>query len=127
MALSPETFAQALLRSKNGNLRFGRHFADAGWAPTPLLAFLTESGLLKSLKVRVAIVSFERQTEVLLPNGRDQACSVTGKFTQGSAADGKRLTRRLVIDQGELDFLVRDIRLSGTLVGARVGKKSLRN
>ena len=29
---------------------FGRHFADAGWAPTPLLAFLVESGLLKSLK-----------------------------------------------------------------------------
>ena len=33
-------------------------------------------------------------------------------------ADGKRLTRRLVIDQGELDFLVRDKRQSGTLVGA---------
>ena len=33
-------------------------------------------------------------------------------------ADGKRLTRRLVIDQGELVFLVRDKRQSGTLVGA---------
>ena len=31
-------------------------------------------------------------------------------------ADGKRLTRRLVIDQGELDFLVRDTRQSGTMV-----------
>ena len=30
----------------------------------------------------------------------------------------KRLTRRLVIDQGELDFMVRDTRQSGTLVGA---------
>ncbi|MEW8689189.1 MAG: hypothetical protein AB2556_25485, partial [Candidatus Thiodiazotropha sp.] len=47
-------------------------------------------------------------------------------FTQGSKADGKRLTRRLVTDQGELDYLVRDTylsgtfytRLSGTLVGA---------
>ena len=29
---------------------FGRHFADAGSAPTPLLAFLVESGLLKSGK-----------------------------------------------------------------------------
>ncbi|MEW8689292.1 MAG: hypothetical protein AB2556_26010, partial [Candidatus Thiodiazotropha sp.] len=29
----------------------------------------------------------------------------------------KRLTRRLVTDQGELDYLVRDTRLSGTLVG----------
>ena len=37
---------------------------------------------------------------------------------QGSKADGKRLTRRLVTDHGELDFLVRDTRQSGTLVGA---------
>ena len=33
-------------------------FADADLVPTPLLAFLSESGLLKSLKVREAIVSF---------------------------------------------------------------------
>ncbi|MEW8689347.1 MAG: hypothetical protein AB2556_26285, partial [Candidatus Thiodiazotropha sp.] len=32
--------------------------------------------------------------------------------------DGKRLTRRLVTDRGELDFLVWDTRLSGTLVRA---------
>ncbi|MEW8689276.1 MAG: hypothetical protein AB2556_25925, partial [Candidatus Thiodiazotropha sp.] len=51
------------------------------------------------------------------PESRDQACSVIGKFTQGSKADG-RLTRRLVTDQGELDYLVCDTRLSGTLVGA---------
>ena len=81
---------------------FGRHFAD--WAPTSLLTFLVDSGLLKSLKVREAIVSFGRQTEVWLPDDRDE--------------DEIRLTRRLVIDQGELDFLVRDIRQSGTLVGA---------
>ena len=93
----------------------GRHFADAGWAPTPLFV---ESGLLKSLKVREAIFSFGRQTDVLLPDDRDEACSVIGRFTQDSVADGKRLTRRLVIDQGELDFLVRDTRRSGTLVGA---------
>ncbi|MEW8689052.1 MAG: hypothetical protein AB2556_24800 [Candidatus Thiodiazotropha sp.] len=53
----------------------------------------------------------------MLPESRDQACSVIGRFTQGSKADGKRLTRRLVTDRGELDFLVRDTRLSGTLVG----------
>ena len=64
----------------------------------PLLVFLVESSLLKTLKVREAIVSFGRQTEVWLPDGRDEACSVIGKFTQGSVADGKRLTRRLVID-----------------------------
>ena len=93
------------------------HFADAGRAPTPLLVFLVESGLLKTLKVREVIVSFGRQTEVWLPDGRDKACSVIGKFTQGSVADGKWLTRRLVIDQGGLDFLVRDTRQRGTLVG----------
>ena len=89
---------------------FGKHFASesGGWAPTQLLAFLTESGLLRSLKVREAIISFENQTEVWLPESRDQACSVIGKFTQGSKADGKRLTRRLVTDRGELDYLVRD-------------------
>ncbi|MEW8689319.1 MAG: hypothetical protein AB2556_26145 [Candidatus Thiodiazotropha sp.] len=53
-----------------------------------------------------------------MPKSRDQACSVISKFTQGSKADGKRLTRRLVADQGELDYLVCDTRLSGTLVGA---------
>ena len=97
---------------------FGKHFAEKGWAPTQLLAYLTESGLLKSLKVCEAIVAFEKQTEVWLPNCRDQACSVIGKFTQGSKADGKRLTRRLVTDPGELDYLVCDTRQSGILVGA---------
>ena len=99
---------------------FGRHFSEGGWAPTQLLAFLAESGLLRSLKVREAIIFFEKQTEVWLPECRYRACSVIGKFTQGSKADGKRLTRRLVTDRGELDYLVRDTRLSGTLVGAPV-------
>ena len=51
---------------------FRRHFADADWAPTPLLVFLKESGLLKTLKVREAIISFWRQPEVWLPDGRDE-------------------------------------------------------
>ncbi|MEW8689296.1 MAG: hypothetical protein AB2556_26030 [Candidatus Thiodiazotropha sp.] len=94
---------------------FGRHFADAsgGWAPTQLLEYLTESGLLKSLKVREAIVSLKTQKDVWLPESRDQACSAIGKFTQGSKADGKRLTRRLVVDRGELDFLVPSLRHFG--------------
>ena len=53
-----------------------------------------------------------------MPESRDQAFSVIGNFTQGAKTDGKRLTRRLVTDRGELDFLVRDTRFSGTLVGA---------
>ncbi len=97
---------------------FGKHFAENGWAPTQLLVFMTESGLLKSLKVREAIIAFEKQTQVWLPENRNQGCSIIGKFTQGSKADGKRLTRRLVTDQGELDYLVRDTMRSGTLVGA---------
>ncbi|MEW8688313.1 MAG: hypothetical protein AB2556_21080, partial [Candidatus Thiodiazotropha sp.] len=97
---------------------FGRHFPDTAWALTQLLAYLTESGLLKSLKVREAIVSFKTQKDVWLPESRDQAWSVIGKFTLGSKADGERLTKRLVTYLGELDFLVRDTCLSGTLVGA---------
>ena len=74
--------------------------------------------MLKSLKVGEAIVSFGKQTEVWLPEDRNQGCSIIGKFTQGSKADGKRLTRRLVTDRRELDFLVRDNHKNGTLVGA---------
>ena len=97
---------------------FGRHFAENSWPLTQLLVYMTESGLLKSLRVREAIISFEKQTEVWLPEERNQGCSIIGKFTQGSKADGKKLNRRLEIDQGELDFLVRDTRQSGTLVEA---------
>ena len=79
---------------------------------------MVETGLLESLYVREAVVSFGQQTEVWLPTDRGQGRIVIGKFTQGSKAGGKRLTRRLVTDQGELDFLVRDTRQSGTLVGA---------
>ncbi|MEW8688812.1 MAG: hypothetical protein AB2556_23590 [Candidatus Thiodiazotropha sp.] len=77
---------------------FGKHLASerGGWAPTQLLAFLTESGLLKSLKVRKTIIAFKKQTNAWLPEDRDQGCSVIGKFTQGakaaSGAGGKRLT-----------------------------------
>ena len=76
---------------------------------------MVETGLLTKLDIAEAIVAFEKQTEVWLPDSRDQACSVIRKFTQ---ADGKRLTRRLITDRGELDFHVRDTCQSGTLVGA---------
>ena len=36
---------------------------------------------------------FGRQTEVWLPDHRDEACSVIGKFTQGSVAEGKKADR----------------------------------
>ncbi|MES9879415.1 MAG: hypothetical protein ABW185_00855 [Sedimenticola sp.] len=57
---------------------FGRHFAEQGWIPTPLLAFLVESGLLPHLKIREAIIAFEKQTEVWLAEDRNQGCSIIG-------------------------------------------------
>ncbi|MEW8686492.1 MAG: hypothetical protein AB2556_11830 [Candidatus Thiodiazotropha sp.] len=65
---------------------FGRHFRrkGCGWAPTQLLAYLTESGLLKSLKVREAIVSVKTQKDVWLPESMDQACAIIGKFTNAA-------------------------------------------
>lgn len=85
---------------------------------TALLSFLTESGVLKSLKVGEAIISLGKQTDVWLPEDRDQGCAIISKFRQGSKARGKRLTRRLVTDPGELAFLERDTLMNGTLVGA---------
>ena len=93
----------------------GKHFEEQGVAPTQLLVFMVEKGILTDLEVTEAIISFETQKEVWLPEDRDQRCSIIGKFTQGAKADGKRLTRRLVTDR---DYLVRDTRQSGTLVCA---------
>ncbi|MEW8688317.1 MAG: hypothetical protein AB2556_21100, partial [Candidatus Thiodiazotropha sp.] len=72
---------------------FGKHFASEGWAPTQLLALLTESGLLKSLKVRETIIAFKKQTDVWLPEDRDQGRSIIGKFTQGAKAASGALER----------------------------------
>ncbi|MEW8686006.1 MAG: hypothetical protein AB2556_09375 [Candidatus Thiodiazotropha sp.] len=43
----------------------------------------------ETLKIREAIIAFATQKDVWLPESRDQACSVIGKFTQGSKADEK--------------------------------------
>jgi hypothetical protein len=77
-----------------------------------------ETGLLLRLRVREALLAFEKQTEIWLPESRYVGCAIIGKLTQGRKAGGKRLTRRLVTDQRELDYLIRDTRQSGTLVGA---------
>lgn len=81
--------------------------ADKGWAPTALLSFLTEAGILKGLKVSEAIIGLGKQTNVRLPEDCDQGCTIIGKSTQGSKARGKRLTRRLVTYPRQLTFLVR--------------------
>ncbi|KAF0484341.1 hypothetical protein F8M41_023026 [Gigaspora margarita] len=73
---------------------YGKHFAcrggegcekEKGWVPIVLLRYLLE-----------------------LPRNRDISCAIIGKFTQGGKIDEKRLTHRLVIDEGELDFLIKD-------------------
>ena len=70
---------------------FGSHFQERQWAPTQLLAYLIETGILAYLEAE-AIIAFKSQKEVWLPDSRDQACAVISKFTQGSKADGKRMT-----------------------------------
>ena len=42
--------------------RFGSHFQEKQWAPTVLLTYMRETGLLTRLEVAEAIVAFEKQT-----------------------------------------------------------------
>ena len=80
------------------------------------MTYLVETNHLISLKVTEVILAFKTQKEVWLPNSHCDRATI-GKFTQGRKAGGKRLRRSLVTDQRELDYLVRDTRQSGTLVG----------
>src|SRR5918911_4426112 len=56
--------------------------------------------------------------DVWLPKNRDISCAIIGKFTQGNKVEEKRLTHRLVIDEGELDFLIQDCVKEGTYAGS---------
>jgi len=62
---------------------FGRHFAQNGWAPTQLLAFLTESGVLKSFKGCEAIIAYENQTR----------CQETTTMGAASSTNSRRAAR----------------------------------
>ncbi|PKK67854.1 hypothetical protein RhiirC2_782990 [Rhizophagus irregularis] len=42
------------------------------------------------------------------------SCAIIGKFTQGNKVEEKRLIHRVVIDEGELDFLIQDCIKEGT-------------
>ena len=59
-----------------------------------------------------------RQNIMVTISGPSPEGSVIGKFTQGSVTDGKKADKEAGHRPGELDFLVRDTRKSGTLVGA---------
>jgi hypothetical protein len=80
---------------------YGKHFAcrsgegcgkKKGWTPIVLLQYLLEVGILKSVTIGEAIISFTKQTKVWLPKNRDISCAIIGKFTQGGKIDEKRLT-----------------------------------
>ncbi|CAG8480295.1 19201_t:CDS:2, partial [Racocetra fulgida] len=65
-----------------------------GWTPIVLLRYLLEAGILESITIG------------------------EGKFTQGNKVEEKRLTHRVVIDEGELDFLIQDCIKEGTYAGS---------
>ncbi|RHZ69225.1 hypothetical protein Glove_286g31 [Diversispora epigaea] len=105
---------------------YEKHFAcrsgegcakNKGWAPIVLLQYLLEVGILENLTIGEAIISLTQQTKVWLPENRDISCAIIGKFTQGGKIDEKRLTHRLVMDEGELDFLIKDCTDAGTFAG----------
>ena len=106
---------------------YGKHFAcrsgegcgkTKGWTPIVLLRYLLEAGILESVSIGEAIISLTRQTKVWLPKNRDISCAIIGKFTQGNKVEEKRLTHRVVIDEGELDFLIQDCIKEGTYAGS---------
>ena len=53
-----------------------------------------------------------------MPKNRNISCAIIGKFTQGNKVEEKRLTHRVVIDEGELDFLIQDCIKEGTYAGS---------
>ncbi|CAG8838656.1 17699_t:CDS:10, partial [Gigaspora margarita] len=86
-------------------------------APIVLLQYLLGASILEDLTVGEVIISLTKQTKVWLPNNRDISCAIIGKFIQGSKIDEKRLTHRLVTDEDELDFLIKDCTNAGTFAG----------
>ncbi|CAG8835930.1 7730_t:CDS:2, partial [Gigaspora margarita] len=72
----------------------------------------------EDLIVGEVIISLTKQTKVWLPNNRDISCAIIGKFTQGSKIDEKCLTHRLVTDEVELDFLIKDCTDAGTFAAS---------
>ena len=52
----------------------------------------------------------EIQKHILLPDDRNVGCAIIGNLIQGTKAEGRRIARRLVTDEGELKFLIRDTR-----------------
>ncbi|CAG8806356.1 4864_t:CDS:2, partial [Racocetra fulgida] len=88
-----------------------------GELPEDDITGFAQVGILESVTIGEAIISLTKQTKVWLPRNRDISCAIIGKFTQGGKIDEKRLTHRLVTDEGELDFLIKDCTDAGTFAG----------
>ncbi|MEW8689163.1 MAG: hypothetical protein AB2556_25355, partial [Candidatus Thiodiazotropha sp.] len=74
---------------------FGRHFADGGWAPTQLLAYLTELGILKSLKVREAIISLKTQKRCLVAREQGPGLLCQRQFHPGQRGRWKKANKEV--------------------------------
>ncbi|RHZ71197.1 hypothetical protein Glove_261g44 [Diversispora epigaea] len=105
---------------------YGKHFAcrnrekcvkNKGWVPIVLLQYFLETGILEDLTIGEAIISLTQQTKVWLPENQNVSCAIIGKFTQGGKIEEKQLTHRLVIDESELDFLIKDCTDAKTFAG----------
>ncbi|CAB5381272.1 unnamed protein product [Rhizophagus irregularis] len=70
-----------------------------GWTPIILLRYLLEAGILKSVTIGEAIISFTKQTKGWLPKNWDISCAIIEKFTQGNKVKEKRLIHQVVIDE----------------------------
>ncbi|CAI2189895.1 5884_t:CDS:2, partial [Funneliformis geosporum] len=75
-------------------------------------------GILESVSIGEAIISLTKQTKVWLLKNWDISCAIIGKFTQGNKVEEKCLTHRVVIDEGELDFLIQDCIKEGIYAGS---------
>ena len=78
---------------------------------------MLDTGVLIHLEVAEAIVGTKTQKYVWLPESYDMGRIIIGKLTAESANDGKVMTRRVVIDQAELDFLGHDLGAINSLIG----------
>jgi hypothetical protein len=56
--------------------------------------------------------------KVWLPKNQDISCAIIGKFIQGNKVEEKHLIHRVVINEGELDFLIQDCIKEGTYAGS---------
>lgn len=98
---------------------FGMHFETKGWAPVVLLRFMVDTCLLVELTIGDVVLSLNPQWTKWLPPEKDTARHVIGCFTQGAREGGRRLTRRLVVDEEEARYIQENTMRTGSFLGAK--------